>query len=115
MQFLKNSRKTLRSIQSGLTLFWRHHPDGDLKGTIFAHKIARERQSLFGQKCELVFVRKRTKAESDEGVEHKKDRTPIGVLSFFGGATQIRTGDRGVADLCLTTWPWRHIFSTGEL
>ena len=29
------------------------HPDGALKGTIFAHKIARKRQSLFGQKCEL--------------------------------------------------------------
>ena len=28
---------------------------------------------------------------------------------FFRGANQIRTGDRGVADLCLTTWPWRLI------
>ncbi len=28
------------------------HPDGALTGTIFAHKIARKRQSLFGQKCE---------------------------------------------------------------
>ena len=34
---------------------------------------------------------------------------------FFGGATQIRTGGRGVADLCLTTWPWRHIYLTDEL
>jgi hypothetical protein len=41
------------------------HPDGALWGTIFAHKIARKRQSLFGQKCELVFVRERTKAQSD--------------------------------------------------
>ena len=24
-----------------------------------------------------------------------------------GGATQIRTGGEGVADLCLTTWLWR--------
>ena len=24
-----------------------------------------------------------------------------------GGATRIRTGDRGFADLCLTTWRWR--------
>ena len=47
-------------------------PDGALKGTIFAHKIARERQSLFGQKCELVFVRKRTKAHSEEGATAKK-------------------------------------------
>ena len=30
--------------------------------TIFAHEIARERQSSFGQKCEPVFVRERTKA-----------------------------------------------------
>ena len=61
----------------------RRHPDGALLGTIFAHKIARERQSLFGQKCELVFVRKRTKAESNEGVTSKKDRHPFGCLSFL--------------------------------
>ena len=31
------------------------------------------------------------------------------VLKLFHtrGANQIRTGDRGVADLCLTAWPWR--------
>ena len=28
---------------------------------------------------------------------------------FFGGATRNRTGDRGVADLCLTAWLWRRI------
>ena len=28
---------------------------------------------------------------------------------FSGGATQNRTGDKGVADLCLTAWLWRHI------
>ncbi len=27
----------------------------------------------------------------------------------IGGATQIRTGDKGFADLCLATWLWRHI------
>ena len=26
----------------------------------------------------------------------------------FGGATRNRTGDKGVADLCLTAWLWRH-------
>ena len=26
---------------------------------------------------------------------------------FFKGANQNRTGDRGVADLCLTAWLWR--------
>ena len=31
--------------------------------------------------------------------------------SFKKGANQSRTGDRGVADLCLTTWPWRHIIN----
>ena len=29
---------------------------------------------------------------------------------LFGGATQNRTGDKGVADLCLTAWLWRHIW-----
>ena len=28
---------------------------------------------------------------------------------FFGGATRNRTGDEGVADLCLTAWLWRLI------
>ena len=36
----------------------------------------------------------------------------ISILFFwgvnFGGATQTRTGDKGVADLCLTAWLWRH-------
>ena len=27
------------------------------------------------------------------------------LSGFFGGATRNRTGDRGVADLCLTAWP----------
>ena len=54
----------------------------------------------------LHFVRG---ARSVGGVTAKKDRHPVGCLSFFGGATQIRTGDRGVADLCLTTWPWRRM------
>ena len=31
------------------------------------------------------------------------------LSGFFGGATRIRTGDKGFADPCLTTWPWRHI------
>ena len=31
------------------------------------------------------------------------------VSCFFGGATRNRTGDRGVADLCLTAWPSRLI------
>ena len=29
------------------------------------------------------------------------------------GANQIWTGDRGVADLCLTTWLWRQMTPTG--
>ena len=33
---------------------------------------------------------------------------PRQVLDLFGGGTQIRTGDKGFADLCLTTWLCRH-------
>ena len=29
-------------------------------------------------------------------------------LSFYGGTTQTWTGDKGVADLCLTSWLWCH-------
>ena len=39
-----------------------------------------------------------------------KKRASLSTCSLFsGGATQNRTGDRGVADLCLTAWPWRRI------
>ena len=38
---------------------------------------------------------------------HKKRDTSSMYLNR--GANQIWTGDRGVADLCLTTWLWRHI------
>ena len=30
-------------------------------------------------------------------------------LTFTGGETRIRTGDKGFAGLCLTTWPSRHM------
>ena len=33
------------------------------------------------------------------------------LSEFFGGATQIWTGDRGVADLCLTTWLWHRFYN----
>ena len=32
-----------------------------------------------------------------------------GIMLFCGGPAQIRTGDKGVADLCLTTWRRGHI------
>ena len=39
---------------------------------------------------------------------------PRKVALIFGGVTRIRTGGRGVADLCLTTWLWRHIFHLND-
>ena len=33
-------------------------------------------------------------------------------IIIYGGDTQIRTGDEGFADLCLTTWLCRHYYST---
>ena len=33
------------------------------------------------------------------------------LSGFFGGATRNRTGDKGVADLCLTAWLWRRVFT----
>ena len=41
-----------------------------------------------------------------------KNKKPVLTDWFFifGGATRNRTGDRGVADLCLTAWPWRRSF-----
>ena len=35
------------------------------------------------------------------------------VARINGGATQTRTGDKDFADLCLTTWLWRHISGAG--
>ena len=40
----------------------------------------------------------------------KSKRAPrLGCSFAFGGATRIRTGDKGFADPCLTTWPWRRV------
>ena len=76
----------------------------------FAEEFPCEHGTSFRQKCEPVFVHKRTKARFDEGECRQNERAPYWVLFHFGGATRNRTGDRGVADLCLTAWPWRHIF-----
>ena len=36
-------------------------------------------------------------------------------LVQYGGATQTRTGGKGFADLCLTTWLWRRKVETRSL
>ena len=38
-----------------------------------------------------------------------KKQAPRWGACFFGGAYRIRTGDRGVADQCLSTWLLRQI------
>jgi hypothetical protein len=49
-------------------------------GTIFAHKIARERQSLFGQKCEPDPVQRVARCLSDGAVDANKNQgTPFGI------------------------------------
>ena len=68
------------------------HPDGALKGTIFAHKIARERQSLFGQKCELDSAHKCAEDKPMKEWSTKKDTTPIGVLSFLEAPPRFGLG-----------------------
>ena len=47
--------------------------------------------------------------EKSEKIRVQKETTTFcRKLSFlFGGATQTWTGDKGVADPCLTTWLWR--------
>ena len=46
------------------------------------------------------------------GASKELKKHPDWGASFFGGATRIRTGDKGFADPCLTTWPWRRIQNT---
>ena len=41
----------------------------------------------------------------------KKLSNPIGLLNFLEVPPGFEPGDRGVADLCLTTWLWHHIYS----
>jgi hypothetical protein len=36
----------------------------------------------------------------------------ISMFSLYLGGTQIRTGGKGFAILCLTTWPYRHFYFT---
>lgn len=40
---------------------------------------------------------------------HAKKRNLVIKVSFLEAPTRFETGGRGVADLCLTTWLWRHI------
>ena len=92
------------------------HPQGSLceLNSSRSSRASTERPFVeFANWILLHFVRRT--ASSARVARTKKDRHPIGCLSFFGGATQIRTGGRGVADLCLTTWPWRHIYLTDKL
>ncbi len=46
-------------------------------------------------------------ARGSHGNPKKKPPRLPSTASLLGGATQIRTGDRGFADLCLTAWLWR--------
>ena len=85
------------------------HTEGALASTNFAREFPRKRGTSFGRNCEPVFACKHAKAWSMEWWQRqKKMGTRLGTHLFFGGATRNRTGDRGVADLCLTAWPWRH-------
>ena len=40
---------------------------------------------------------------------------PYRWMKEFGGADRNRTGDKGFANLCLTTWPRRHTGAQGEI
>ena len=64
-----------------------------------------------GGVCELDSAANGGRAQFDCVRSTSKTKTPtrLGRGFRFGGATQNRTGDRGVADLCLTAWPWRRI------
>ena len=49
------------------------------------------------------------------GRPRKSERAPRGVPSTsLGGETRIRTGDKGFAGLCLTTWPSRQRYEKGR-
>ena len=50
----------------------------------------------------------RRPGRSTDDCKHKRDDQKV-VSFMFGGATRNRTGDKGFADLCLTSWLWRHI------
>ena len=41
---------------------------------------------------------------------NKKLSNPIGLLNFLEAPLGFEPRSRGVADLCLTTWPWRHFY-----
>ena len=47
--------------------------------------------------------------------QEKRPNLLAGSLTIFGGDAQIRTGGRGFAGPCLTTWPRRHMKRAGRL
>ncbi len=55
-------------------------------------------------------IRKRPDHEGNRGLENDETRSfRWDRVSHSGGADRSRTGDRDFADLCLTTWPRRHV------
>ena len=65
-----------------------------------------------GGECGPVFLRfaRENPLQSEGDASNEQKKQPCWVASFVGGATRIRTGGRGVADLCLTAWLWRRIY-----
>ena len=57
---------------------------------------------LFRLAIQNLSKRRRTRAT-------KRNPSRSWGCQFTGGETRIRTGDKGFAGLCLTTWPSRHM------
>ena len=67
-------------------------PRGFPAGTIFAHKIARKRQSLFGQKCELDPAQRVARCWSKLVSDGKKAGYPNGYPAFLEAPPRFGLG-----------------------
>ena len=67
-------------------------PRGFPAGTIFAHKIPRKRQSLFGQKCELDPVQRVARCRSELVSDGKKAGYPNGYPAFLEAPPRFGLG-----------------------
>ena len=90
------------------------HPEGSLCELNSSARFLASGNRRLAEFANRIPCDKSHGARDDGGVVLQKEQARNRVPVLFGGATRNRTGDRGVADLCLTAWPWRLII-TGTL
>ena len=88
-------------------LFWRRHPGIRLWRRFFRLAAYEQARRALRRECEPDSASQ--SSIQSESVISKTKRNAIAFLFVLEATPGFEPGDRGVADLCLTTWPCRLI------